>query len=191
MSKPNEGRRAFVVGLAGAAAAATIAPAALATQGDDPIFRRIEAHRTAEAAYAAACHEQSQREDSLIDEGIGLAPFVTMITGSRPIVAHSHQQIDAYAGSVSERVTAKAHVDLDKALGRKGEVLGNIENEVGDLYDVSRDALESLITSVPTTTPGLRAMVAYVTDLTDQLESYQVEALLTSIGDALQVPAAA
>ncbi len=132
------GRRAFVAALAGGAAAAMVAPAASLASGEaDPIFAQIEAHRALAKEHAAACTEQSRREDILIDEGIGLCPFVTMVWQGRPMVAHSHKQIDAY-DSISEKVRARAHAELDTTLACYHEVFGNIENEAGEIGDAAR-----------------------------------------------------
>ena len=115
-------RRAFLSTAAGVAAAATVAPAALAMTADDPTFARIEAYRAADAAHVAACTEYSAREQVLIDEGIGHHPFVTMIiSGGTPTVAYGHPHIDAYWGCASEQVRAKAHADLDRVSARHHE----------------------------------------------------------------------
>ena len=167
------GRRAFVAALAGGAAAAMVAPAASLASGEaDPIFAQIEAHRALAKEHAAACTEQSRREDILIDEGIGLCPFVTMVWQGRPMVAYSHKQIDAY-DSISEKVRARAHAELDTTLACYHEVFGNIENEAGEIGDAALDSFEDLIGTPPTTAAGIRALLAYllndVSDLNQQL----------------------
>jgi hypothetical protein len=182
-------RRAFVTAIAGGAAAAMVVPvAALASGEPDPIFKEIEAHREAQEAHAAACHEQSRREDILIDEGIGLCPFVTMVWQGRPMVAHSHKQIDAY-DCISEKVRTKAHAELDTTLTRYREDFGNIENESGDLGSVAVDAFYDMISTPPTSIAGLRALLTYlsedVVDLGHLWESDTIEMFIHSLHDAL------
>ena len=192
-------RRAFLSTAAGVAAAATVAPAALAMTADDPTFARIEAYRAADAAHVAACTEYSAREQVLIDEGIGHHPFVTMIiSGGAPIVAYGHPHIDAYWGCSSEQVRAKAHADLDRAKGGHDEIMGNSEDEAGRLGDVAADALNELIFSVPTAALGARALLDYllddVADLGQQFsDENRLIALLSSVNETLQTlhPAAA
>jgi len=170
------------------APAATAPASALASGEADPIFALIETHREAAWKYAAACAEQSRREGILIDEGIGLCPFVTMVWQGRPMVAHSHKQIDAY-DSFSEKVRARAHAELDTTLERYQEVFGDIENEAGEVGDVALDALEDLITTPPASIAGLRALLTYlsedVVDLGHQLDADKTEMLIHSIHDAL------
>jgi len=195
----NSTRRAFLSTTAGAAAAAALAPAALASTQADPTFALIEAHRAAEAAHVTACAEYSRREQVLIDEGIGHHPFVTMIIiGGAPIVAYGHPHIDAYWGCASEQVRAKAHADLDRAKGGHDEIMGNSEDEAGRLGDVAADALNELIFSVPTTAHGARALLDYlldeVADLGQQFhDEDRLIALLSSVNETLQTlhPAAA
>ena len=87
-------------------------------------------------------------------------------------VAHSHKQIDAY-DSISEKVRARAHAELDTTLARYHEVFGNIENEAGEIGDAALDSFEDLIGTQPTTAAGIRALLAYllndVSDLNQQL----------------------
>ena len=158
----------------------------------DPTFALIEAHRAAEAAHMVACAEHSKCERIVIDEGIGLRPFTVMMDDNGHVtVVYAHGQIDAYSREyVSEQVAAKAHADLDRVLARYDEIMGDSEDESGRLGDVALEALDELISSVPTTALGLRAMVSYladdVVDVGQQLQREQVELLLTTMSDALQ-----
>jgi hypothetical protein len=110
-------RRRFLTAAASIAASGTVlalaAPPTSATAAiTDPIFALIEAHRSAAVAHSAACAEQTRREQVLIDEGIGLCPFVATVSVGRPIIAHSHKQIADYADSLSEKAVAEAHTSL-------------------------------------------------------------------------------
>jgi hypothetical protein len=123
--------------LALAAVSATVAAdrpaAAPADREPDPIFAKIEAHRVAERAYAAACSEQSRREQIVLDEGIGLRPFAVIVNSGLPIVVYSHPQINGLVGTVGGEAAKRAHDALDAVLARYETVMGNIENEAGEI----------------------------------------------------------
>ena len=102
----------MIIGTAIAGTAIASQPAAAA---DDPILALIENHREAACKFAAACTEQSRREKILIDDGTGLCPFVVMVWEGRPMICHSHKQIDGYA-DFGETARAKAHTELDATL---------------------------------------------------------------------------
>jgi hypothetical protein len=178
----------MIVGTAIAGSAIACQPAAAA---DDPIFALIESHRAAQAAHNAACREQSRREETLIDEGIGLCPFVTMVWQGRPIISYTHKQIDSHWGAVDDKIIARAHTEFDAVIARYEEVFGNIENEAGDLGDFALDKFDDLISTTPTTARGARALLDYlleeVADLDQQfLEEDKLVALLSSINETLQ-----
>jgi hypothetical protein len=172
--------------LIGTAIAGTAIASQPAAAADDPIFTLIETHRALAKEYAAACAEQSRREDILIDEGIGLCPFVTMVWQGRPMVAHSHQQIDAY-DSISEKVRARAHAELDNTLARYHEVFGKIENDAGEIGDREIAALEDLVRCPPSSMVGLRALLSYLEfDLEEgRLDNEDARAALVSVNDTL------
>jgi hypothetical protein len=151
----------------------------------------IETHRAA-AEHVVACAEHSKCERIVIDEGIGLLPFTVMMDDNGHVtVVYAHGQIDAYTREhVSEQVAARARADLDRVLARYDEIMGDSEDESGRLDDVALDAFDELISSVPTTGPGLRSMVSYlandVVDVAQQLQGQQVEMLLNTVSAALQ-----
>jgi hypothetical protein len=73
---------------------AVAAPTAVASA--DPIFSLIEDYRTAVKTAAAAASEVSRREDMLIEQGLGLSPFISVLDVSgpgraQPIVAYKHE----------------------------------------------------------------------------------------------------
>ena len=128
----------------------------------------------------------------MIDEGIGTRPFATIIiSGGAPVAVYGHPHIDAYWSAASEKIRAKAHADLDRAIARYNEVLGNSEDEAGRLGDVAADALNELIFGVPTTAHGARALLDYllddVADLGQQFhDEDRLIALLSSVNETLQ-----
>ena len=138
----NSTRRAFLSTAASVAAAATVAPTALAMTAEDPTFALIEAHRAAETAHVAACAEQDRREQILINEGIGLRPFTVMMDDNgHATVVYSHPHIDALWGAASERVRAKAHADSTASLARYDEIFVS-DDEAGRRGDVASDAFD-------------------------------------------------
>ncbi|PAY05379.1 hypothetical protein CK489_28735 [Bradyrhizobium sp. UFLA03-84] len=180
-------RRRF---LAGTAAAVLIPTGAVAAPvSADPIFALIETHRAAAKAYGEATHEQCRREQILIDEGIGLSPFAVITWGGRPITVHSHGHIDSLK-TASDRQRAKAHADLDIALRRHGEIFGDAENVADAAYQADCEALDRLISTAPTSSAGLRALVSYLVEEVEDVNTLlhgdcRVETLLVTIQEAL------
>ncbi|MGY3575508.1 hypothetical protein [Bradyrhizobium sp. USDA 4504] len=182
-------RRRF---LAGAAVAALVPTTAAAMAVDaDPIFALIEAHRAAEKAYSDATAEQSRREQQLYDEGIGVRPYVTILWMSRPMICHSHQQIDNFVG-LSDQARQKAHADLDAVLKRHSDVLGDAESATDAAGDAASEAFDELLATPPATMHGLRALISYLVEEFDDVEFHfrgdsRLETLLFTIQDALAV----
>lgn len=161
-------RRAVLAGLAAAAPAAVLAsvPALSAPAGAegllDPMFGLIEAHRKASRAAAAASEERSRRQQILLDEGVGLHPFVTAIDdGGSPVVVYSHRQIDG-CPTLSGQQRDRAHAGLDAALSRHLTVLGDIDNVVSEACDAANEHLDALLSTAPTSALGLRALLRYI-----------------------------
>jgi hypothetical protein len=189
-------RRRFLSHAAGVAAGGTVlalaaippAPALAAPTGlADPVFSLIEAHRTAVEAHYSAVTEQDRREAILIDEGAGLCPFVAIADGGRPIVAYSHEQIDAYNYS-SKRIKTRAHAALDAALERNAAVMGDAGRVTGSACEAETEAFEELLSTPPASMAGVRGLLAYVLREVDDIHHRLGDpavAALTSIEDAL------
>jgi hypothetical protein len=159
---------------------------ALASGEPDPVLALIEAHRAATTAHFEACVEKSRREQALIDEGIGLHPFAVMVSNGSPIVAHTHRHIDALVDIVGEQVAKQAHAGLDAALERYRAVYGGIGNEACEAGDIASQALDNLVTTVPTSVHGIRAVLSYlmedVADFGEQFgDEYKMRILLCSM----------
>ncbi|MCA1399369.1 hypothetical protein [Bradyrhizobium sp. BRP56] len=182
-------RRRFLAGAAVAAIVPTTAVAA--AQGADPIFALIKAHREAAKVSREAAEEQCRREQILIDEGIGLSPFVVIMWDGRPVTVHTHAQIDKNTGA-TDRQRAEAHADLDTALSRYAEVFGEAENVADAAYKADCEALDRLLSTVPTSTAGLYALLSYLVEEIDGIEfqlrdECRIETLLATIQGALAV----
>ncbi|MBP1297482.1 hypothetical protein [Bradyrhizobium elkanii] len=180
-------RRRFLAGAAVTAVVPTTAVAA--AQGADPIFALIKAHREAAKVSRKAAEEQCRREQILIDEGIGLCPFAVITFGGRPATMHSHAQIDNFK-TISERQRAKAHADLDAALKRYGEIFGDAEKIADAAYKADCEALDRLLSTVPTSPVGLHALLSYLVEEIDDIEfqlrdECRVEMLMVTVRDAL------
>lgn len=177
-------RRRF---LAGAAVATLVGAPAMAGAAEqtDPVFALIEAHRAVAKQYAEAAADLSRREQTLIDEGAGCYPFVAIAIGGRPVLAHRHEQIDAYP--ISDLQRQKAHAGLDAALSRYTEVMGDAEEITRAADDAAFEALDRVLTA-PTSVAGVRALVSYLAEEVDPVmlrTNHQIETLLFSIQDAL------
>ena len=84
--------------VAAALPAAMVPMAALASPGVDPIFALIDEYRAAAKTLDAATSERSRREEMLIEQGLGLSPFISELDvwGPGPaqaVVAYKHEYI--------------------------------------------------------------------------------------------------
>ncbi|WP_375762868.1 hypothetical protein ACE10X_22405 [Bradyrhizobium sp. Pha-3] len=172
-----------------AAAVPTTAPAIAEAAQQDEIFALIEAHRAAAKASSEAADEQCRREEILIDEGIGLCPYVVVMWGGRPVTIHTHDQIDKNTGA-TDRQRAGAHAELDRVLKRYREIFGDAEDVADATYKADREALDRLISTVPTSNTGLQALLSYVAEEVEDVEialrdEGRLETLLVTIQEAL------
>jgi hypothetical protein len=202
-------RRRFLSGAAGVAAGGTAlalatvsatadaaAPvASLASSDVDPIFALIDEYRSTAKTFAAAVSEQSRREAILIERGLGLTPFVSILDVSipgapRPVVAYKHEYIDRYvpADRFSEP-NAAAHASLDAQIERHKTILGDSEDVAWEAMNEEAEALEILIWTQPTTIAGTLALLELWGEIVAtgrQLDDDQTDNLITSVTDALR-----
>ncbi|MGF6312602.1 hypothetical protein ABIB82_006495 [Bradyrhizobium sp. i1.8.4] len=157
-----------------------------------PVFGLIDAYRAAARVAAAASEEKSRREQILT--GRGHRTFSVRRRRQRwgsPIVVYSHKQIDQCPTLFGQQ-RDRAHVRLDVALSRHSTILGDVENVLCDAIDAGEERLDALLSTAPTSVPGLRALLHYILadddgpTCEDELSwNARLETLLFSIGDAL------
>jgi hypothetical protein len=170
-------------------AAAPVAP--LASFGDDPIFALIDDYRSTAKTLDAAVSEQSRREAILIERGLGLTPFVSIldvsITGSpRPVVAYKHEYIDRY---VPADRFSEAHASLDAQIERHKAILGDSEDVAWEAMNEEAEALEILIWTQPTTIAGTLALLELSGEIVAtgrQLDDGQTDNLIISVTETLR-----
>jgi hypothetical protein len=190
-------RRHFLLAVGGGTVAmlgATI-PEPLVASDVDPIFSLIEEYRSTAKTLDAAVSEQSRREAILIERGLGLTPFVSIldvsITGSpRPVVAYKHEYIDRYvpADRFSEP-NAAAHASLDAQIERHKAILGDSEDVAWEAMNEEAEALEILIWTQPTTIAGTLALLELWGEIVAtgrQLDDDHTDNLITSVTEALR-----
>jgi hypothetical protein len=100
----------------------------------DPIFALIEEYRLAAKTLDAATSERSRPEEMLIEQGLGLSPFISVLDVAGPgpaqaVVVYKHEYIDRLLppDRFSEP-NAAAHASLDAQIERHEAVLGNSED---------------------------------------------------------------
>ena len=120
--------------IAGALPIALTGPEAAAASEADPIFALIEEYRAAAKTVAAAASEVSRREDMLIEQGLGLSPFISVLDVSgpgrpAPVMVYKHEYVDRFipADRFSEP-NAAAHASLDAQIERHKAIEGDSES---------------------------------------------------------------
>ena len=197
-STPGLARRDFIVGAALAVPAVAAAPmAAMASSGVDPIFALIEGHRAAVKTRAAAAAEVCRREGILMEQGIGLNPFISVLDVSgtyphpAPIVAYRHEYIDQLipADRFSE-ANSSAHASLDAQIERHKAIMGDSGDISFDAANAESEALDTIIWTGANTVGGAVALLEWWGDVMnttpDVLFADQNEALISSIADLLR-----
>jgi len=122
------GGTALALATMSATADAAAPVASLAPSGGDPIFALIEEYRSTAKTLNAATSEHSRREGMLIEQGLGLSPFISVLDVRGPgpaqaVVAYKHEYIDRHipADRFSEP-NAAAHASLDAQIEPQGDL---------------------------------------------------------------------
>jgi len=161
-------RRNFLTTAAGIAAGGTalalaVVPASAVFSGD-PVFAAIQAHnetharlQAAQAAYVLVERELNAAGDlfpKVISQG---NPYSGL---ARP-VSKTHEEIDRYSPDDNKR----EHGALEAAISRRDALLIPSEEATDEAWEAERDALEELVETVPTTMPGVMALLKWHRDL--------------------------
>jgi hypothetical protein len=167
---------------------------ALASSGADPIFALIEEYRAAAKVVAAAASEVSRREDVLIEQGLGLQAFTSVLDASgprnpQPTTVYTHEHIDLLLPvDRFSKPNAAAHTSLDAQIERHKAVVGDSEKVLYAAQDAEDEALHDLVWTVPTTIAGVLALLELLPELRRArvLDDDDADALIISVTDALQ-----
>jgi hypothetical protein len=201
-------RRHFLSQAAGVAAGGTVlalatvsatahaaAPmAALAPSDVDPIFKLIDEYRSAAKAHGAAAAEHFAHEDTLIEQGLGLSPFISVLemrTGpgrAQPVTVYKHEYVDIHIppDRFSE-MNAAAHAELDAKIERHKAIEGDSEKALDAAMDAETEAVDALVWTPPTTIAGVLALLELLPELRRArvMDDDQANAIIISVIDAL------
>jgi hypothetical protein len=200
-------RRRFLSQAAGVAASGTVlalaavsatadaaAPmASLASSGVDPIFALIEDCRAAAKTVAAAASEVSRRENMLIEQGLGLSPFISVLDvsgprGPQPTMVYKHEYIDRLIPADRfSKPNAAAHASLDAQIERHKAIMDDSESVLYAAQDAETEALDTLIWTRPTTIAGVLALLELLPELRHArvMDDDQADAIIISVIEAL------
>jgi hypothetical protein len=190
------GGTALVLATVSATADAAAPMAALAPSEVDPIFTLIEEYRTAARVSAAAASEHSRREGKLIEQGLGLSPFISVLDVSgpghaQPMVVYNHEYIDRFIppDRFSEPNDA-AHASLDAQVWRHNAIMGDSQHVMYAAMDVEREVLDTIVWTSATTIAGAVALLEFWSEIRkashEVLDNDQIDTLISSIADVLR-----
>jgi hypothetical protein len=159
----------------------------------DPIFSLIEDYRTAAKTVAAAASELSRREEMLIEHGLGMYPFTSVIDASgpgspKPTTAYTHEHIDLLLPvDRFSKPNAEAHASFDAQTERHKAIVGDSEDVLNAAQDAETEALDTLIWTPPTTIAGVLALLELWPELRRArvMDDDQTDAIIISVIDAL------
>jgi len=184
-----------VVALATVSASADAAApvAAPASSGVDPIFALIDEYRAAAKTVAAAASEHDQREEMLIEQGLGSSPFISVpdmrqFGGSQPVVVWKHEYVDIHIPPDRfSKVNAAAHASLDAKMEQHKAILGDSEDVLNAAQDAETEAVDTLVWTPPTTIAGVLALLELFPELRRArvLGDDQADTIIISAIDAL------
>jgi hypothetical protein len=170
--------------------------ASLASSDVDPIIALIEEYRTAAKTTTAAVSEHSRREGMLIEQGLGLSPFISVLDvggpgGVRPMVVYDHGHIDrVLPPDRFSEPNATAHASLDAKVQRHNAILGDSQDVVYAAMDVEREVLDTIVWTSATTIGGAVALLEFWSEIRkatpEVLDDDQSDTLILSIADALR-----
>jgi hypothetical protein len=161
----------------------------------DPIFARIEEYRAAAKALHGAAAEYHSHEDTLIEQGLGLSPFVSVLEmrirpgRAQPVMVYQHEYVDVHIppDRFSE-LNAAAHTELDAKFEQHKAIVGDSEKVMYAAMDVEDEALDAVVGTSPTSAAGLLAMLEFLRSVREigEMTVDRTEALLNSLADAVR-----
>jgi hypothetical protein len=165
------GGAALALATVSATADAAAPMAAPASSSVDPIFSLIEDYRTAAKTAAVAASELSSREEMLIEQGLGVSPFISVLDmsqfgGSRPVMVYKHECIDAHIPPDRfGELNADAHAALDAKIEQHKAILGDSEDVLIAAQDAETEARHDVVWTPPTTMAGVIELLELLPEL--------------------------
>jgi hypothetical protein len=168
--------------------------AALASSDADPIFDLIAQHRTARDFLTKAEEAHSLVEREMHASG-DLYPGVTSrgnpFSGLPRPISKTHSDIDMYSPADHYPDDNKReHDELAASIARRDARRLPIEEAMNAAWDAEREVLETLVQTVPTTMPGVMAMLKFQRDCDgnvglEMFEPWHLSFLCESVETAL------
>jgi hypothetical protein len=177
-----------------AAVPVALTPTPQASSEADPIFARIEEYRAAAKAYGEAAAEHCAHEDTLIEQGLGLSPFISVLEmrigpgRAHPVMVYKHEYVDIHIppDRFSE-LNAAAHAELDAKIEQHKAIEGDSEKVMDAAMDAEAEAVDTLVWTPPTTIAGVLALLELLPELrrSRAMDDDQADAIIISVIDAL------
>jgi hypothetical protein len=163
-------RRHLLTIAAGGAVAAAIPADARAYPGPDPIYAAIDAHRKA-AAVEQAVWAEFNRLSEIADEKVGPneIEIPSMIEPGTTVRASSWVDIErAILSKEYEDLWVHHFTLLEDRRAARAAIIGDENAGTDGPNAAANDAREKFAGRIPTTLPGLLAMIVYASELDDQ-----------------------
>lgn len=150
----------------------------------DPVFEAIEAHRKAAAGVRAACAE-SDRLCDLADKIAGKHEVI--LPDLR--VAQCYSDLETYLPGDENKILRQSYLEKlkDRQAARKA-VYGDIDAVISGPCSAECDAVDALVEVVPTTLPGLLALLIHLAEAQqadpELICDQHIEPLIANLGEA-------
>ena len=178
-----------------AAMAAAFPAQAFASAPNDPVFALIAQHRTARDSLTKAENAHTLVERELQASG-DLFPRVTsrgnQHSGLPRPVSKTHADIDTYSpADLYPDDNKREHDELAASIARRDARCVPCQKAMDAAWDAEREALETLVQTVPTTMPGVMAMLKFQRDcdesvgLDEMFEPWHLSFICESVETAL------
>jgi hypothetical protein len=175
-------RRALLSTAAMAIPAAALSPmAALAAPEPDPIWAVIDEYRAAAAVLSAAEDDYSARDKRLKSElgkmtpsiSVGVMRFHGPTPPSQPQTVYNVEQLDGLVPPGQfPIINARYRADLEAQQREHDGIMGGADQASAEAYDAAQVALHNALTVVPTTMPGVLALLAFMVEVRNDRGSF-------------------